>query len=93
MFTLLSLQSSIHLTIGVLKIQVLVLPIHIQIETHTSTQHSFQRKSLKSFVVGLGAFFFFFKCITGQLQRLNQYLLDEYTGNEKNMATVTHLPA
>lgn len=53
-----SLQSSIHLTIGVLKIQVLVLPIHIQIETYTSTQHSFQCKSLKSFVVGLGAFFF-----------------------------------
>lgn len=88
-----SLQSSIHLTIGVLKIQVLVLPIHIQIETHTSTQHSFQCKSLKSFVMGLGAFFFFFKCITGQLQRLNQYLLDEYTGNERNMAIVTHLPA
>lgn len=51
-----SLHSSIHLPTGVLKIQVLVLLIHIQIQTHINTQHSLQCESLKSFVVDLGSF-------------------------------------
>jgi len=59
-----SLHSSIHLPTGVLKIQVLVLLIHIQIQTHINTQHSLQCESLKSSVVDLGSFEAYNKPIT-----------------------------
>lgn len=51
---------------------------------------AFNAEVWRGFLQILGAFFFFSNCLTSQLQWLNQYLSDEYTGNERNMAVVTH---